>query len=293
MKNVRIVVFGLLALLLQPTGALFGQDNLLVNGSFDANSGALPDGWSGGPGVFAVPWSIDRGNVVFFQGSGSTLSQSVVARAGVEHTLSFEYAKGGDWWRQTYIRARVYLASDLSTPIADSGNLNPGRSPLGTDRTDFFPASLTFTPAEDDLVILFSMAPFLTRVFPILDNVVLVSNVVDTDGDGVGDNSDAFPLDPTEWADSDGDGFGDNSDTCINSDLSPTVVIDGINTGVPNTLLEDGCTITDMIYGYASIASNHGEFVSSVAHLTDDLKKQGLITGKQKGAIMSAAAQAF
>lgn len=35
---------------------------------------------------------------------------------------------------------------------------------------------------------------------------------VDSDGDGVGDNGDAFPDDPTEWADSDGDGLGDNGD---------------------------------------------------------------------------------
>ena len=34
----------------------------------------------------------------------------------------------------------------------------------------------------------------------------------DTDGDGTGDNSDAFPNDSTETLDSDGDGTGDNSD---------------------------------------------------------------------------------
>jgi len=32
----------------------------------------------------------------------------------------------------------------------------------------------------------------------------------DTDGDGVGDNADAFPEDPSETKDSDGDGVGDN-----------------------------------------------------------------------------------
>ncbi len=50
---------------------------------------------------------------------------------------------------------------------------------------------------------------------------------VDTDSDGIGDNTDgdddndgvldvndAFPLDPTEWDDTDGDGMGDNSDNC-------------------------------------------------------------------------------
>ncbi len=34
----------------------------------------------------------------------------------------------------------------------------------------------------------------------------------DSDGDGVGDRSDAFPLDPDEWIDSDNDGTGDNAD---------------------------------------------------------------------------------
>jgi len=34
----------------------------------------------------------------------------------------------------------------------------------------------------------------------------------DSDNDGYGDNSDAFPHDSNEWNDSDGDGIGDNSD---------------------------------------------------------------------------------
>ena len=34
----------------------------------------------------------------------------------------------------------------------------------------------------------------------------------DSDGDGVTDDQDAFPDDPTETADSDGDGVGDNAD---------------------------------------------------------------------------------
>jgi hypothetical protein len=36
--------------------------------------------------------------------------------------------------------------------------------------------------------------------------------IVDTDGDGVADDQDAFPNDPAETADSDGDGVGDNAD---------------------------------------------------------------------------------
>ncbi|PZP59144.1 MAG: hypothetical protein DI597_16950 [Pseudoxanthomonas spadix] len=39
---------------------------------------------------------------------------------------------------------------------------------------------------------------------------------VDSDGDGVPDDEDAFPNDPTETKDSDGDGIGDNADTAPN-----------------------------------------------------------------------------
>ena len=35
---------------------------------------------------------------------------------------------------------------------------------------------------------------------------------IDTDGDGFGDNSDAFPMDVDEWQDADGDGVGNNAD---------------------------------------------------------------------------------
>lgn len=38
----------------------------------------------------------------------------------------------------------------------------------------------------------------------------------DTDGDGYGDNIDVFPTNPSEWFDSDGDGVGDNSDAYPN-----------------------------------------------------------------------------
>jgi hypothetical protein len=39
-------------------------------------------------------------------------------------------------------------------------------------------------------------------------------------------------------------------------------------------------------------ASNHGGFVSCVSHTTNALEKAGVISGAQKGAIQSCAAQA-
>src|SRR5262249_18094525 len=84
----------------------------------------------------------------------------------------------------------------------------------------------------------------------------------------------------------------ESQDECPNSDLSPTVVIDGCNSGVTNTLFATGRTISDLITECAIGASNHGKFVSCVSSLTNDLKKAGTITGAQKGAIQSCAAQA-
>jgi hypothetical protein len=61
---------------------------------------------------------------------------------------------------------------------------------------------------------------------------------------------------------------------------------------VPNTLFEGGCTSSDLIANLAAAAENHGAFVSAVSHLSNEWAKSGLITGRQKGAIQSAAAKA-
>jgi hypothetical protein len=92
--------------------------------------------------------------------------------------------------------------------------------------------------------------------------------------------------------DNDEDGVPNDKDECPHSDLSATVIIDGCNTEVPNTLFPSGCTIADLITACAEDSRNHGQFVRCVAHVTNDLKKDGIITGQQKGAIQSCAAQA-
>ena len=50
---------------------------------------------------------------------------------------------------------------------------------------------------------------------------------LDSDGDGVPDAEDAFPLNPTEWADTDGDGIGNNADADDGTDPSGTVTVAG------------------------------------------------------------------
>lgn len=97
------------------------------------------------------------------------------------------------------------------------------------------------------------------------------------------------------FCDGDGDGVPDNRDACPNSDLSglgATIVIDDCDSGVSNTTSPSGCTISELVTKCTAGASNHGEFVSCVAHVTNNLRSAGIITGQQKGAIQSCAGQA-
>ncbi len=57
--------------------------------------------------------------------------------------------------------------------------------------------------------------------------------------------------------DFDGDFLPDNLDECAGSDLSPTVVIGSCDSGVPNALLLNGCSISDLIAECAAGASKH------------------------------------
>jgi len=99
--------------------------------------------------------------------------------------------------------------------------------------------------------------------------------------------------------DTDGDGFTDDIDECDNSItilVSPTVIINGVDTGIPNTEPNAvGCTLADLIDEIIDMcldgAKNHGKFVSCVSHETNMLKRARTISGKQKGKIQSIVAK--
>jgi hypothetical protein len=92
--------------------------------------------------------------------------------------------------------------------------------------------------------------------------------------------------------DSDADGVADCSDDCQGSDLADWVVIDSCETGVVNSLFATGCTISDMIGDCAEVASHHGSFVRCVSLLTRELKRDGLISGRDRRALLRCAARA-
>jgi predicted extracellular nuclease len=92
-------------------------------------------------------------------------------------------------------------------------------------------------------------------------------------------------------SDNDGDGYADDADQCPTGDASATVVLNGCDSGAPNIAFAGGCTLADQINALHASAKNHGQFVSSVGKLLNDLMKSGQLTGDQKGAIQSCAAQ--
>lgn len=92
--------------------------------------------------------------------------------------------------------------------------------------------------------------------------------------------------------DRDGDGVADDEDRCPDTVSFPTVVIDGCDSRVPDHMGGDGCSISDEISNAAIGSRNHGEFVRQVVSITNRLRDQGAITGRQAGEIKSCAAAA-
>lgn len=73
-------------------------------------------------------------------------------------------------------------------------------------------------------------------------------------------------------------------------DCVTEIIIDGCETGVIDQMV-GGQLMSQWIADCAETATNHGEFVSCVSALANTWKVAGLITGAQKGAIVSCAAQ--
>jgi hypothetical protein len=66
------------------------------------------------------------------------------------------------------------------------------------------------------------------------------------------------------------------------------VIVGGVDSGVPDQVDEEGCTLSQRIEQAGEGARNHGQFVS---HLLTEWRGAGLITGRESGQIQNAAAR--
>ncbi|MCW3814326.1 Xaa-Pro dipeptidyl-peptidase [Micromonospora sp. DR5-3] len=77
---------------------------------------------------------------------------------------------------------------------------------------------------------------------------------------------------------------------CVSTDARTTVVVGGVDSGVPNHPLAGNCTINDHLLD-GEQWSNHGQFVTHVNQVVDQLVAAGVVTSGQRGSIVSAAAR--
>lgn len=92
--------------------------------------------------------------------------------------------------------------------------------------------------------------------------------------------------------DLDNDGIRNQYDHCPRSNIEQTIVIDRCDSKVRNEFFNNGCTMSDRIARCADAALNHGKFVKCVSDLTNNWKKNGKISERDKGAIQECAAKA-
>ena len=115
----------------------------------------------------------------------------------------------------------------------------------------------------------------------------------DLDGDGDGDVCDD---------DIDGDGLPNDVDECPRSnpetdpDSENIIIIEDCELGIENYDLKNGCLMSVLIDQCAEEAENqsifiHGRFVSCVARHTNEWKREGFITRKEKAEIQRCAAR--
>ncbi|HJT81609.1 MAG TPA: hypothetical protein VJ719_10460 [Chthoniobacterales bacterium] len=96
------------------------------------------------------------------------------------------------------------------------------------------------------------------------------------------------------FQDADNDNVPDSLDDCLSSDVRPKVDVNGMQPGVTsidNSVNPNGCTIQDLVNGCAAGVRNHGQYVSCITHLANDLRRAGTITKGQSKELKTGAAR--
>ena len=138
----------------------------------------------------------------------STLHMRIALEGGVGgvswfiSTQAFQVPADGNWYEASFSISDSDLTriSGTQTFAAALSNVREMRILTSQSGTDFRGDTVASTLGVDDIE---------------------AKGVVDSDGDGVPDDEDAFPNDPNESVDTDGDGIGNNADTDDDGDTMP------------------------------------------------------------------------
>ncbi len=82
------------------------------------------------------------------------------------------------------------------------------------------------------------------------------------------------------------DGVTDVDDECPNTVLGDTVMVGDRDTGVADQVLDNGCTMTELIASCKIDRRNHGETVRCVLNLVQSWRRDGKITPRDQGQIL-------
>lgn len=292
-----------------PFGALppFGPNrivNSLTSIDWDGDSDALDNpvavNINGAGGLTTLTGFDDWDAIVFDGGSVGHLGEAIVLPA---ETVSNDITEEVD----------LLIPTDFSVCIAGPGHVGLEVCQVETyeytitntgDNPDIYVIATTSTQGFGDLSVFPTILPLGSGVSAVFHVEVSIpenasTGTIDEVEIVVTSSTNMLILDVAKTTtevvtptDTDGDGFPNFCDACPDSDLRSTIWIDGRDSGVTNQHLGDGCFMTDLILECAANATNHGGFASCVSGLTNGWQKDGLIGGREKGAIQQRAAQA-
>ncbi len=251
----------------------------------------LLTGSSPGPdGIIGGGDDIDM-DAVIAQFAANNIKLIVVSGAGggvLTTWNGYASATGGQ-----AVQLGVGNIADLVADLIEESVSNIASLSLQADPPAFAPWLTSVVPAAHNNIMLDHQQMFgfgVTFTVPLGTPDGVYQFKVNLVGDGAVYGAQTVTI--TVLTDSDGDGCTDDLDPHPNSNKAPTVVIGGCNSNVPNLFVTQCSTMSDLIGDCAATATNHGQFVSCVAALTNAWKAAGLITGAQKGKIMACAGQA-
>jgi hypothetical protein len=242
-----------------------------------ANAATAPPGMATDP-IFGPTITIPSASISRADGLAIIAQASVTAFIGVDNTLRAGTDVAG--------RVRLYMPFPVVSGSSGSHYDTVARRNLLMEPSINADLTHSLTPPEDlTLPLMRDIGWFpdadVDGIADSADNCPTTANAdqANFDGDSQGDACDA---------DDDNDGVLDVNDANPFSNTQPTVTIGGCNSNAPNVVFPNGLTLMDRIN--AIVASNHGDFVSQVSAITNEAKALGLISGSQKGAIQTCAA---